>query len=104
MPRRCRMGAVGPMSRSRMLLIGWLAFLAVGVSGSHAAVSQTIYAWLDVDGNLNFRYVDNSSVGSTVPPGTYQIVLNNNTADIAGSARNENGHGETPVKRDERCL
>ena len=75
------MVAVGPMSRCRLLLVGWLSFLAIGVGGSHAAVSQTIYAWFDVDGNLQFRYVDNSSVGSTVPPGTYQIVLNNNTAD-----------------------
>jgi len=64
-----------------MFLVGWLACLALGVGGSHAAVSQTIYAWFDVDGNLNFRYVDNSNVGSTIPPGTYQIVLNNNTAD-----------------------
>ena len=57
-----------------MLLVGWLSFLALGVGSAHAAVSQTIYAWFDVDGNLNFRYVDNSNVGSTVPPGTYQIV------------------------------
>jgi hypothetical protein len=69
------------MSRYRMLLVGWLSFLAVGVGAPHAAVSQTIYAWFDVDGILNFRYIDNSNVGSTVPPGTYQIVLNNNTAD-----------------------
>jgi hypothetical protein len=69
------------MSRCRVLLVGWLSFLAVGVGGTHAAVSQTIYAWFDVDGNLQFRYVDNSSVGNTVPPGTYRIVLNNNTAD-----------------------
>jgi hypothetical protein len=66
--------------RCRLLLVGWLAALSF-VGGSHAAVSQTIYAWFDVDGNLNFRYVDNSNVGNTIPPGTYQIVLNNNTAD-----------------------
>jgi hypothetical protein len=63
-----------------LLLVGWLATLVVA-AGSHAAVSQTIYAWFDVDGNLNVRYLDNSSVGSTIPPGTYQFVLNNNTAD-----------------------
>ena len=72
------MAAVGPMSR--VLLVGWLASLVL-VGGSNAAVSQTIYAWFDVDGNLNVRYVDNSNVGSTIPPGTYQIILNNNTAD-----------------------
>jgi hypothetical protein len=65
---------------SRVLLVGWLAFL-VFAGASNAAVSQTIYAWFDVDGNLNMRYVDNSNVGTTIPPGTYQIVLNNNTAD-----------------------
>jgi hypothetical protein len=74
------MAPVRPMSRCRLLLVGCLASL-VFVGGSNAAVSQTIYAWFDVDGNLNVRYVDNSNVGSTIPPGTYQIVLNNNTAD-----------------------
>ncbi len=68
------------MSRCRLLLVGLLATL-VFVGGSQAAVSQTIYAWFDVDGNLQVRYVDNSSVGSTIPPGTYQFILNNNTAD-----------------------
>lgn len=71
---------VSPVSRCRLLLLGWLASL-VFAGGSPAAVSQTIYAWFDVDGNLNVRYVDNSNVGSTIPPGTYQFVLNNNTAD-----------------------
>ena len=71
---------VGPMSHWRLLMVGWLSSLAF-VSGSHAAVSQTIYAWFDVDGRLNLRYVDNSNVGTTIPPGTYQVVLNNNTAD-----------------------
>jgi len=79
------MAAVGPMSRCRMLLVGWLAFLAVGVGGSHAAVSQTIYAYFDVDGGLQFRYADSSNVGSTIPPGTYTIILNNNGADDLGN-------------------
>jgi len=68
-----------------MLLVGWLAFLAVGVGGSHAAVSQTIYAYFDVDGGLQFRYADSSNVGSTIPPGTYTIILNNNGADDLGN-------------------
>ena len=63
----------------KLLLVACLAFACA--SGSQAAVSQTIYAWFDVDGNLNVRYVDNSNVGSTIPPGTYQVILNNNTAD-----------------------
>ena len=74
------MVSVSPVSRCRLLLVGWLATL-VFVGASQAAVSQTIYAWFDVDGNLNVRYLDNSSIGSTIPPGTYQFVLNNNTAD-----------------------
>ena len=69
------------MSHWRLLLVGWLSACTFLVGGAHAAVSQTIYAWFDVDGNLNFRFVDNSNVGSTIPPGSYQIVLNNNTAD-----------------------
>jgi hypothetical protein len=69
------------VSRRIPLLLAVLSAAFVWVGGSQAAVSQTIYAWFDVDGNLNFRYVDNSPVGSTIPPGTYQIVLNNNTAD-----------------------
>jgi hypothetical protein len=63
-----------------LLLVGWLATFAF-VAGSQAAVSQTVYAWFDVDGNLQVRYIDNSAVGSTIPPGTYQFILNNNTAD-----------------------
>jgi hypothetical protein len=66
--------------RRAPLLVSLVAAL-VWIGGSQAAVSQTIYAWFDVDGNLNVRYVDNSNVGSTVPPGTYQVILNNNTAD-----------------------
>src|SRR5215471_10231869 len=72
------MAAVGPMSR--VLLVGWLASL-VFAGGRRAVDSQTTYAWFDVDGNLNVRYVDNSNVVSTIPPATYQVVLNNNTAD-----------------------
>jgi hypothetical protein len=71
---------VSPVSRCRLLLVGWLATLVL-VGASQGAVSQTIYAWFDVDGNLNVRYIDNSSIGSTIPPGTYQVILNNNTAD-----------------------
>jgi hypothetical protein len=64
----------------------WFAALVLGLvliagQASHAAVSKTIYAWFDVDGGLNFRYADSSNVGSTVPPGTYTVNLNNNTAD-----------------------
>jgi hypothetical protein len=74
------MSSVGFMSPRLLTLAVSLAMLLFA-GGSQAAVSQTIYAWFDVDGNLNVRYVDNSNVAGTIPPGTYQFVLNNNTAD-----------------------
>src|ERR1700745_1327347 len=67
----------------RSFLVSSLAALAL-VCGSQAAVSQTIYAYFDVDGGLQFRYADSSNVGSTIPPGTYTINLNNNGADDLG--------------------
>ena len=69
------------MSRLISPLLVVSAAALVWLGGAQAAVSQTIYAWFDVDGNLNFRYVDSSNVGGTIPPGTYQVILNNNTAD-----------------------
>jgi hypothetical protein len=68
----------------RSLIAGVLAaFLVAG--GSQAAVSQTLYAYFDVDGGLQFRYADSSNVGTTIPPGTYTINLNNNGADDLGN-------------------
>ena len=72
------------MVRRSLLLLGLLSALLVWVGGAQAAVSQTIYAWFDVDGGLHLAYVDNSNVGSTIPPGTYTISLNNNGADDLG--------------------
>jgi hypothetical protein len=65
--------------RSLLLVVLIAAFGWVG--GSQAAVSQTLYAWFDVDGGLQFRYADSSNVGSTIPPGTYIVNLNSNGAD-----------------------
>ncbi len=68
------------MASRRLLLVVLIA--AFGwVAGSQAAVSQTLYAWFDVDGGLQFRYADSSNVGSTIPPGTYTVNLNSNGAD-----------------------
>jgi len=67
----------------RSLIVGVLAALC-WVGGSQAAVSSMIYAYFDVDGGLQFRYADSSNVGSTIPPGTYTINLNNNGADDLG--------------------
>jgi len=65
----------------RSLLAVCTSALLLGAGLAHGAVSQTIYAYFDVDGNLQFRYADSSNVGSTIPPGTYTVNLNNNTAD-----------------------
>jgi len=75
---------VGSRMRSSPFLIGLIAAL-VWVCGTHAAVSQMIYAYFDQDGNIQFRYADSSNVGSTIPPGTYTINLENNGADDEGN-------------------
>jgi len=67
----------------RGIVAGLVAALAL-TAAAQGAVSQTIYAYFDVDGGLQFRYSDSSNVGSTIPPGTYTINLNNNGADDLG--------------------
>lgn len=72
-----------PVARRSSLLVALIAAL-VWVGGSQATVSQLIYAYFDVDGAIQFRYSDSSNVGSTIPPGTYTVNLNNNGADDLG--------------------
>ena len=55
--------------------------LGLGVQSSRAAVSQTIHAYFDANGELKFTYLDGSGVGSTIPPGTYQVIYDNLGAD-----------------------
>jgi hypothetical protein len=69
--------------RLRSLIVGVMALLVLSAT-AHGAVSQRIYAYFDVDGGLQFRYADSSNVGSTIPPGTYTLNLNNNGADDFG--------------------
>src|SRR6266446_2837521 len=71
------------MASRSPLLVALIAAL-VWVGGAQPAVSQLIYAYFDVDGGLQVRYSDSSNVGSTIPPGTYTINLNNNGADDLG--------------------
>jgi hypothetical protein len=68
----------------RRSLIASVFAAALLAAGSQAGVSSTIYAYFDVDGNLQFRYADSSNVGATIPPGSYTINLNNNGADDLG--------------------
>src|SRR6478735_3110048 len=67
----------------RSLVAGVVAAVALA-AGAQGAVSQTVYAYFDVDGGLHVQYADSSNVGSTIPPGTYTINLNNNGADDLG--------------------
>ena len=69
-----------PMARRIPLLVALIGAL-VWVGGSQPAVSQQVYVYFDVDGNLQVTYVDGSKVGGTIPPGTYTITLNSNGAD-----------------------
>ena len=62
-----------------------LATLALAAAAAHAAVSQTIYVDIDADGNIHVTYADDSPIGSTVPPGTYSLVVNNNGLDDLGN-------------------
>jgi hypothetical protein len=77
------MGSPRPMARRVPLLVALTAAL-VWAGGSQAAVSQTLYAYFDVDGAIQLRYADSSNIGSTIPPGTYTVNLNNNGADDLG--------------------
>ncbi len=68
-------------------MIGLLLSAGVlGLQSSHAATSHTIYANIDADGNIRVSYADGTPIGSAVPPGSYQVVLNNNSLDDLGVA------------------
>ena len=69
--------------RSSPILVGLTAAL-VWACGAHSAVSQLLYAYFDQDGNIQLRYADSSNVGSTIPPGTYTVDLNNDGSDDEG--------------------
>ena len=66
------------------------AGIAVGAAGTHAAVSSTLYAGFDADGNIRLTYADGTMIGTPTPPGTvvptgtYTINLNNNGLDDEG--------------------
>lgn len=84
---------VSHRARQAPALVGLLSVaalvlaLAPGAQSSRAAVSQTIYAGFDADGNIKMNFADGVMIGTPSPPGTvvpagtYQVVLNNNTDD-----------------------
>ncbi len=64
-----------------ILIVALVLALGLGVQSSQAAVSQTIHAFFDAEGNLKFSYLDGSQVAGTIPPGTYQVIYDNFGAD-----------------------
>ncbi len=86
--RRRRIGGSAALFAA-LALLGFAGLLA-GASWSHAAVSSTLYAGFDADGNIHLAYVDGTMIGtpnppgSLVPAGTYSIVVNNNGVDDLG--------------------
>ena len=70
-----------------LLLMAGAVALWAGAQSVRAAVSQTIYAGFDADGNIKMSFADGTMIGTPNPPGTvvpagtYQVILNNNTDD-----------------------
>jgi hypothetical protein len=66
------------------------AGITAGATGTHSAVSSTLYAGFDADGNIRLTYADGTMIGTPNPPGTvvpagtYTINLNNNGLDDIG--------------------
>jgi hypothetical protein len=64
---------------------------AVGAGGAHLAVSSTLDAGFDADGNIYLTFADGTKIGNPTPPGTvvpagtYTIDLNNNSLDDLGN-------------------
>ncbi len=58
-----------------------------GARAARSAVSQTLYAGFDADGNIRLTFADGTTIGAPTPPGTvipagtYTIDLNNNSLD-----------------------
>jgi hypothetical protein len=79
---------------AKLLRTACAAFVALCaaslVHGSRAAVSSTLYAGFDADGNIRLTFVDGTLIGTptapgtVVPTGTYTIQVNNNGLDDQG--------------------
>jgi hypothetical protein len=86
---RIHLGACGALVA--LVVLG--AGLAGGTAapGSHEAVSSTMNAGFDADGNIYLTFADGTKIGNPtapgtfVPAGTYTIDLNNNSLDDLGN-------------------
>jgi hypothetical protein len=76
--------------RGTLLLLSAAAGFLAATGGTHAAVSSTLYAGFDADGNIHLNFADGTMIGTPTPPGTlvpsgtYTIMLNNNGLDDEG--------------------
>jgi hypothetical protein len=74
-----------------VLLLSIGTGLLLGAAPSQAAVSSTLYAGFDADGNIHLSFTDGTMIGAPsapgtlVPAGTYSIVVNNNGLDDSGN-------------------
>lgn len=79
----------GALLRALLPLLA-AAGITAGAAGTHQAVSSTLYAGFDADGNIRLTYADGTMIGTPSPPGTvvpagtYTIDLNNNGLDDQG--------------------
>lgn len=51
----------------------------VALGAPRAAVSSTLDAYVNDDGNIGLTYADGTPVGKAIPPGTYTIVVDDST-------------------------
>jgi hypothetical protein len=79
------------VSSAAALALLFSAWLLVSTTGAHAAVSQTLNAGFDADGNIYLTFADGTRIGTPSPPGTvlpagtYTIKLDNNSLDDLGN-------------------
>jgi len=73
-----RMSLRGRLGISVALLLAVAGVVAL--RASHAAVSTTLDAYVDDQGNIGLTYADGSPVGKAIAPGTYTIVVNDTTS------------------------
>jgi hypothetical protein len=62
------------------LLIILALACSFALRGSHAAVSTTLEAFVNDQGNIGINYADGSSVGKAIPPGTYTLHVDDSTS------------------------
>jgi plastocyanin len=62
------------------LLIALALAGSFALRGSHAAVSSTLEAFVNDQGNIGINYADGTPVGKAIPPGTYTVHVDDSTS------------------------